>query len=149
MGFLRQEYWSELPFPSGDLLNTRIKPVPPAWQADSLPLNFLKNYKKIKHQPRDLCGQNSCCWISIFNKNRVERIILVLFSKPGPANYQIFWFSHKLLVYWKCWATIISWAHGDWEIIALSTKINHTAVPDLKLFTSSFICIFISPCADK
>ena len=40
-------------------------------------------------------------------------------------------------------------AHGDWEIIVLSTKINHTAVPDLKLFTSSFICILISPCADK
>jgi len=31
MGFPRQEYWSELPFPSsGDLLNPGIKPVSPA-----------------------------------------------------------------------------------------------------------------------
>ena len=34
--FPRQEYWSSLPFPSsGDLPNLRIKPVSPAWQADS------------------------------------------------------------------------------------------------------------------
>ena len=42
MGFSRQEYWSGLPFPSpGDLSNPGIKlepPVPPALQADSLPL---------------------------------------------------------------------------------------------------------------
>ena len=40
-------------------------------------------------------------------------------------------------------------AHGDWEIIALSTKINDTAVPDLKLFTSSLIYILSFSCADK
>ena len=42
MGFSRQEYWSELPFPSpGDLPDTGIKftsPVSPALQVDSLPL---------------------------------------------------------------------------------------------------------------
>ena len=38
MGFARQEYWSELPFPSaGDLPNPGIKPGFPALQADSLP----------------------------------------------------------------------------------------------------------------
>ena len=38
MGFPRQEYWSELPFPSpGDLPNPGIKSGPPALQADSLP----------------------------------------------------------------------------------------------------------------
>ena len=37
MGFPRQEYWSELPFPSaGDLPNPGIKPGFPALQADSL-----------------------------------------------------------------------------------------------------------------
>ena len=37
MGFLRQEYCSELPFPSpGDLLDPGIKPGSPAWQADSI-----------------------------------------------------------------------------------------------------------------
>ena len=37
MGFLRQEYWSELPFPSpGDHSNPGIKPGSPALQGDSL-----------------------------------------------------------------------------------------------------------------
>ena len=43
MGFSRQEYWSRLgwlPFPSpGDLSDPGIEPMPPAWQADSLPLS--------------------------------------------------------------------------------------------------------------
>ena len=38
MEFYRQEYWSELPFPSpGDLPNPGIEPESPALQADSLP----------------------------------------------------------------------------------------------------------------
>ena len=38
MGFSRQEYWSELPFPSpGHLPNPGIEPESPALQADSLP----------------------------------------------------------------------------------------------------------------
>ena len=37
MGFSRQEYWSELPFPSpGDLPNPGIEPRSPALQADAL-----------------------------------------------------------------------------------------------------------------
>ena len=37
MGFSRQEYWSELPFPSpGDLPDPGIEPGSPALQADSL-----------------------------------------------------------------------------------------------------------------
>ena len=35
IGFLRQEYWSGLPFPSpGDLPDPGIEPTSPAWQAD-------------------------------------------------------------------------------------------------------------------
>ena len=42
MGFPRQQYWSELPFPSpGDLPDLGIKLVSPAWQANSLPLCYL------------------------------------------------------------------------------------------------------------
>ena len=42
MEFSRQEYWSELPFPSpGHLLNPWIEPAPPALQADSLPSELL------------------------------------------------------------------------------------------------------------
>ena len=38
MGFSRQEYWSEFPFPaSGDLPDQGIEPGSPALQADSLP----------------------------------------------------------------------------------------------------------------
>ena len=38
MGFSRQEYWSELPFPSlEDVPNPGIEPRSPALQADSLP----------------------------------------------------------------------------------------------------------------
>ena len=37
MGLPRQEYWSGLPFPPGDLPDLGIKPMPPAEQADSLP----------------------------------------------------------------------------------------------------------------
>ena len=39
MEFSRQEYWSELPFPTlGDLPNPWIEPQSPALQADALPL---------------------------------------------------------------------------------------------------------------
>ena len=38
MGFLRQEYWSRLPFPPpGNLPDPAIKPGSPALHADSLP----------------------------------------------------------------------------------------------------------------
>ena len=41
MGFSRQEYWSELPFPSpGGLPNPRIKPWSPALQTGSLPMEL-------------------------------------------------------------------------------------------------------------
>ena len=40
MGFSRQECWSGLPFLSPrDLSDPGVKPVSPAWQADSLPLS--------------------------------------------------------------------------------------------------------------
>ena len=39
MGFSRQEYWNELPFPSpGDIPDPGIEPRSPSLQADSLPL---------------------------------------------------------------------------------------------------------------
>ena len=39
MGFSRQEYWSEYPFPfPGDLPDPGIKPSSPTLQADSLPV---------------------------------------------------------------------------------------------------------------
>ena len=42
MGFFRQEYWSELPFPpGGDLPDPGIEPASPALKVDSLPLCLL------------------------------------------------------------------------------------------------------------
>ena len=39
-GFSRQEYWTELPFPSpGNLPDPGIESASPSWQADSLPLS--------------------------------------------------------------------------------------------------------------
>ena len=45
MGFLRQEYWSGLPFPSlEDLPDPGIEPRSPAFQADSLPFELQEIY---------------------------------------------------------------------------------------------------------
>ena len=49
MEFSRQEYWSELPFPSpGDLPNPEIKPGSPTLQADSLSLSHLGSARILK-----------------------------------------------------------------------------------------------------
>ena len=47
LGFSRQEYWSELPFPfPGDLPDPGTEPESPALQADSLPLSHLGSPKR-------------------------------------------------------------------------------------------------------
>ena len=44
MGFPRQQYWNELPFPSlGDLPDPGIEPGSLALQADSLPTEIIKS----------------------------------------------------------------------------------------------------------
>ena len=58
MGFSRQEYWSELPFPSpGNLPDPGIEPRSPALQAGSLPsepseksniVNLMLNIRKLR-----------------------------------------------------------------------------------------------------
>jgi len=37
MGFSRHEYWSGLPFPSGDLPDPGVEPRSPILEADSIP----------------------------------------------------------------------------------------------------------------
>ena len=67
MGFFRDEYWSELPFPPpGDLLHQVIKPMSPAWQVDSLPLSHqgspnLQYIHQMKHNSQLL----SCAFFSL------------------------------------------------------------------------------------
>ena len=49
MGFPRQDHWSGLLFPSpGYIPDPRIKPMPPDWQAGSLPLSYLKRRKLLE-----------------------------------------------------------------------------------------------------
>ena len=48
MEFLRQEYWSGLPFPSpGHLSDSGIEPTSPASQMDSLPLSHQGSQKQL------------------------------------------------------------------------------------------------------
>ena len=52
MGFPRQEYWSELPFPpSEDLSSPGIKSASPAVQVDSLPLSHRGSLLYINYIP--------------------------------------------------------------------------------------------------
>ena len=62
MGFSRQEYWSELPFPSpGDLPNPGIEPRSPALQIDSLPTELRgKKYRESHVQENFKDGRERC-----------------------------------------------------------------------------------------
>ena len=80
MGFSRQEYWSELPFPSpGDLPNPGIEPLlpeSPALQRDSftteplgkpnIPIRLAKIGSVIKATETQSCSVllcSDCCWL--------------------------------------------------------------------------------------
>ena len=62
MGFSRQEYWSGLPFPSpGDLPDPGIELVPPALQADSLPLNHQGSAPRVRRAVQTPSGEVALC----------------------------------------------------------------------------------------
>ena len=66
MGFSRQEYWSELPFPTpGDFPDPGIKPRSPALQADSSPseLTSGKSNELIVEKPES--SPDSSCSIAV------------------------------------------------------------------------------------
>ena len=57
MGFLRQEYWSGLSFPSpGGLPNPKIEPGSPALQTDSLPSETLRKPYPCANRPTLRCS---------------------------------------------------------------------------------------------
>ena len=59
--FSRQEYWSELPFPSpGDLPNPGIEPGSPALQADTLPSEPPGKYATINYVNDDKINKHIC-----------------------------------------------------------------------------------------
>ena len=58
MGFLRQQYWSGLPFPSpGDLPDPGIEPVSPELQVEFLPLSHLGGPRKEMGKGRMMGGR--------------------------------------------------------------------------------------------
>ena len=79
MGFSRQKYQNELPFPSlRNLLNPGIEPRSPTLQADSLPLSHLGNL---------LCGVN-CIHIVVWpSPPSIPRTPFILKTEtPCPLN---------------------------------------------------------------
>ena len=93
MGFPRQEYCCGLPFSSpGHLSDTGIKPVSPALQVDSLPLNhkgspeLLFLYLKNGESDYILQALNFKC--SVNHKNRTYK--LSLFYEAKKYAYHLF-----------------------------------------------------------
>ena len=64
MGFSRQDYWSELIFPSpGDISNPGIEPGSPVLQADTLPSElyvFITVFECNKLKQSPYCGRGLC-----------------------------------------------------------------------------------------
>ena len=63
MGFSRQEYWSGLPFPPGDLPHPGIETGSPALQADSLPFEL---------QGRPVASLCCCCCVTSVMSDSVQ-----------------------------------------------------------------------------
>ena len=69
MGFSRQEYWSELPFPSpGDLPNPGIKPVFLVLQTDSLPGKLMPAHDYVQKQEEKHTFFFSLGWNAFLNR---------------------------------------------------------------------------------
>ena len=89
MEFPRQEYWNRLSFPSpGDLSDPGVKPMSPAWQADSLPLSHqsLREQLLIAPERRKQLGQsgNSAqLWLYLLVKVKSDAAKNSIAQKPG------------------------------------------------------------------
>ena len=76
--FLRQEYWSGLPFPfPRDLLNPGIEPRFPALQADSLP-------SEPPEKRRDTTALLVARWVA--GENRTRTLVRNVGPRPGEAS---------------------------------------------------------------
>ena len=95
MEFSRQEYWSELPFPSpGDLTNPGIKPRPPVLQVILYHLShqgsFYKGADRIYVNP---VGYRSLSQLSI-SVHVVPKQLQTIRKQMGVAEYYINFISH-------------------------------------------------------
>ena len=104
MGFLRQQYWSGLPFPSpGDLPDPGIKPESLALPMDSLPLNHqgsLHMYTHTHTHTHYICIYIMClcmCFILLINFRyflciSAAFLILIKIKIKGKIWRKSFWF---------------------------------------------------------
>ena len=87
MAFSRQEYWSELPFPSpGDLPHPGIKSVSPTLQADSLASEPSGNLARLNlmAESGDQEGRRS---LQSLKSSGLQTVTLLLQSHPfGPKH---------------------------------------------------------------
>ena len=76
MKFSRQEYWSGLPFPSpGDLPDSGIEPVSPAWQVNSIPLSPQGSPPKpLTQLAFNLLMKISLCQVTFLAENFYNRV---------------------------------------------------------------------------
>ena len=118
MGFSRQEYWSELPFPSpGDLPDPGIEPWSPAFQADTLtsepPRGILWHYRLDGHEFEQAPGDGEwqgnlvCCspwgckewdmteWLNI--NNSILWQCLFVFSMMLFGGSFVFWYDFRFI----------------------------------------------------
>ena len=87
MGFSRQEYWSELPFPSpGDLPDLGIELRSPALQADSLPIELHRKPKDYGETSNDLRPTLKTLTLSVALSNN-----LLLLPPPNMYPNFLFW----------------------------------------------------------
>ena len=140
MGFLRQEYWSGLPFPSpGDLSDRGMEPVPPAWQADSLSLSHLGGHLsllqavftlkqdrgRVKRPPHRAAGDPSCfsSWASASEISSDMFLVALLLSVS------------------------VSISVSSWILMRLSAMSSLVCLDlclGLRVSTSPFHCLFLS-----
>ena len=114
MGFLRQEYWSGLPFPSpGHLPNSGVKPKSPVLQADSLPQSHQGSIEEVC-----LCFTS---WWFVLYYGRAE---WKLFFLPYTCNGVLLISSKEWTTKpWKAWLTL--------TCISLSERIQSGVWPHL------------------
>ena len=90
MGFSRQEYWSEFPFPSpGDLAGPRIEPASPAL-VNSLPLSH-------QGKPSQGKGSQETTWGKIRGIREAPETVYILVLSTTPSMKYCYKTPHQIL----------------------------------------------------
>ena len=92
MGFPRQEYWSELPFPPpGDLPSARIEPAPPALASGFFTTESADNLQEYNHQQlnsqTDRGRGSPGSWLQGRLGPPLARLVEGAFVEPSPTGW--------------------------------------------------------------